>query len=40
LPVIACLALAASASITNTQDIERPEYFNKLSSGIADIYIP
>lgn len=40
LPVIACLALTAPILLTNTQNIERPEYFNRLSFGKADIYIP
>lgn len=40
LPVIASLALLSQSSLTNTQNIERPEYFNKLKFGRADIYIP
>jgi len=40
LPVIAGLALIAPILLTNTQNIERPKYFNKLLFGKADIYIP
>ena len=40
LPVIAGLAATVPVLLTNTQNIERPEYFNRLSFGNADIYIP
>ena len=40
LPVIAALALTAPVLLTSTQNIEKPEYFNRLSIGKADIYIP
>ena len=40
LPVIVGLALVAHTSMTNTQYVEKPEYFNKLSFGKAEIYIP
>lgn len=40
LPVIAGLAIASHATMLNTTTISRPEYFNKLSSGKAEIYIP
>ena len=40
LPVIFGLAATMSVFLTNTQNIERPEYFNRLSIGNADIYIP
>jgi hypothetical protein len=40
LPVIAVLAIASHAAMLNTTTISRPEYFNKLSFGKAEIYIP
>jgi hypothetical protein len=40
LPTIACLAIASNAAMFNTKTITKPEYFNKLSVGRADIYIP
>ena len=40
LPVLFGLASTAPLLLTNTQNIERPEYFNRLSFGYADIYIP
>ena len=40
LPVIGALGIVASSQLTNTQFIENPEYFNKLSFGDAIIYIP
>lgn len=40
LPVIGCLALTAPNLLTNTKNIDKPAYFNKLSFGKADIYIP
>ncbi|MFA6923852.1 MAG: hypothetical protein WC223_06305 [Bacteroidales bacterium] len=40
LPVIFCLAATLPKLLTNTQNIDKPNYFNKLSFGNADIYIP
>jgi len=40
LPVIGGLALAAYSSMSNTQNIVKPEYFNRLTYGSAEIYIP
>lgn len=40
LPVIAGLAVVSHAAMLNTKSITKPEYFNKLSVGRADIYIP
>lgn len=40
LPVIVALGIAASIFSTNTHHIERPNYFNRLLFGDADIFIP
>ncbi|MBE2189799.1 MAG: hypothetical protein IAE98_10055 [Candidatus Kapabacteria bacterium] len=40
LPVIAGLSIASYATLTNTKTVAKPEYYNKLSSGSATIYIP
>lgn len=40
LPVLFGLAATAPILLTNTQNIDRPEYFNRLTFGNADIYIP
>jgi hypothetical protein len=40
LPVIAAFAATAAVSLTNTKPSDKPSYFNKLSLGEANIYIP
>jgi len=40
LPVIIGLSATLPLLMTNTNNIENPNYFNKLSFGSADIYIP
>jgi hypothetical protein len=40
LPVIFGLALGASTMLSDTTTLEKPSYFNKLSFGDANIYIP
>ncbi|MDP2385630.1 MAG: hypothetical protein Q8M29_04615 [Bacteroidota bacterium] len=39
-PVIIGLAVVVPVLLTNTGSIEKPNYFNKLSFGDADIYLP
>jgi hypothetical protein len=39
-PVILGLGAVTPLLLTNTGSIENPEYFNKLSFGVADIFIP
>jgi hypothetical protein len=39
-PAILSLGVVAPILLTNTRSIENPEYFNKLSFGAADIFIP
>ena len=40
LPVITGLGATLPLLMTNTNNIENPNYFNKLSFGSADIFIP
>ncbi len=40
LPAIFGIALGASTAFSNTMTLEKPSYFNKLSFGEANIYIP
>lgn len=40
LPVIASLAASVPLFLSGTSSVEKPEYFNKVSSGPMDIYIP